>query len=241
MRILLALIFPLLLAGCPSGKAPSSERSSPPDEKAAPGSGGTSTNQNDFTGVWATTDAQGQLFNIIIFPNGQAVTNWTKGTEGARGERGLWRQEPGRFIAAYDDGWTDLIEVDDGQFHHKGFSPGTSLDGPPSNQAPAAKVKESQAPYVGVWRMNKEPDGSYLYIALQSNGRAYSSINGGTEGTWEPSEKGALCRWPDGWVDLIERAPEGWQKRSWVGVESNTTADFSTATRVGETRFVITP
>jgi site-specific DNA-cytosine methylase len=46
---------------------------------------------------------------------------------------------------------------------------------------------------------------------------------------------------PDGWADLIERSSEGWQKRSWVGTETSTTADLSTATRVGETRFEITP
>ena len=79
------------------------------------------------------------------------------------------------------------------------------------------------------------PDGS---LAV---GGAFSTINGGTEGKWEKTAKGALCTWPDGWVDLIMRVPEGWQKRSWVGSETNAPADNSEATRVGEARFFITP
>ena len=94
---------------------------------------------------------------------------------------------------------------------------------------------------VGVWRLNNEPDGSHLYIALQSNGRAVSTINGTTEGKWKANENGALCEWPDGWVDQIERGSGGWQKRSWIGSESSAPADLSLATRVGETRFSVEP
>ena len=88
-------------------------------------------------------------------------------------------------------------------------------------QTEAKRAEGSQLALVGVWRLNKEPDGSHLYIALQSNGRAISTINGGTEGKWRANERGALCEWPDGWVDQIERGAAGWQKRSWIGSESS--------------------
>ncbi|MFZ4681582.1 MAG: hypothetical protein ACOYMS_03690 [Terrimicrobiaceae bacterium] len=243
MRFLLALTLTLLLTGCPSGKPPSVGKSSqapaPPSPAQMPQSG--ESNPVEFAGTWTTTDEQGQVFDLVLFPNGQTVTNWTKGTAGARGQRGLWRQENGKLIAQFDDGWTDVIQSVDGAFVHRGFSPGVPLDGTPTNQAPARRLEGPEAVFVGVWRMNKEPDGSYLYLALQSNGRALSTINGGTEGKWEKTEKGALCTWPDGWADLIERSSEGWQKRSWVGTETSTTADLSIATRVGEKRYEITP
>ena len=241
MRILLTLFLPLLLVGCPSDKAPSSKKADQTTPMPSSQPGSPSTEFVDFPGTWTTTGEQGQIFDLVIFPNGQVVTNWTKSTGGARGQRGLWRQENGRLIALSDDGWTDMIEAVEGGFYHKGFSPGTPLHGTPTNQAAASRVEGPQAVFVGVWRMNKEPDGSYQYMALQSNGRALSTINGGTEGKWEKTEKGALCTWPDGWTDLIERSSEGWQKRSWVGTETGTTADLSTATRVGEIRFEITP
>lgn len=243
MRLLLALTLPLLLAGCPSGEPPSVEKSSqsPTPFPPAPGPQSGKREPVDFAGPWTTTDEQGQVFDIVLFPNGQTVTNWTKGPAGARGQRGLWRQEKGRLVALFDDGWTDVIQSAEDGFVHQGFSPGNPLDGTPTNQAPARRAEGPQAVFVGVWRMNKEPDGSYQYIALQSNGRALSTISGGTDGKWEKTEKGALCSWPDGWADFIERSSEGWQKRSWVGTETSTTADLSTATRVGERRFEITP
>jgi len=243
MRLLRALTLTLLLTGCPSGEPPSVQKSPQPPTQSSDSPAPQSAKQTpvEFAGTWTTTDEQGQVFDIVVFPNGQTVTNWTKGNAGARGQRGLWRQENGRLIALFDDGWTDVIQSADGGFVHQGFSPGTPLDGTATNQAPASRADGPEAAFVGVWRMNKEPDGSYLYLALQSNGRALSTINGGTEGKWEKTGKGALCTWPDGWADLIERSSEGWQKRSWVGTETSTTADLSTATRVGETRFEITP
>jgi hypothetical protein len=194
-----------------------------------------------YEGLWTTADAQGQAFDIIIFPNGQAVTNWTKGTEGARGERGYWRQDEQRITVVYSDGSTDVIERGDKGFQHRRYSAGSPLDSQPLAQSEARRGEGNDSALVGIWRLNKEPDGSHLYIALQSNGRAMSTINGGTEGKWRVNEKGALCEWPDGWVDQIERGNAGWQKRSWIGSESSAPADLSLATRVGETRFLIEP
>ncbi len=194
-----------------------------------------------YEGIWTTADAQGQAFDIVIFPNGQAVTNWAKGTEGARGERGYWRQDQQRLTAVYSDGSTDIIAPDGSRFRHQRFSAGSPLDSQPAAQTEAKRAEGGQSALVGVWRLNKEPDGSHLYIALQSNGRAISTINGGTEGKWTANERGALCEWPDGWVDQIERGTAGWQKRSWIGSESSAPADLSLATRVGETRFSVEP
>ena len=194
-----------------------------------------------YEGLWTAADAQGQVYDIVIFPNGQAVTTWAKGTEGARGERGYWRQDERRITVVYSDGSTDVIEQGPNGFQHRRYSAGSPLDSKPLAQSEARRCEGDHSAFVGVWRLNKEPDGSHLYIALQSNGRAVSTINGGTEGKWEVNEKGALCEWPDGWVDQIERGSAGWQKRSWIGSESSAPADLSLATRVGETRFSVDP
>jgi hypothetical protein len=194
-----------------------------------------------YEGLWTAADAQGQAFDIVIFPNGQAVTTWTKGAEGARGERGYWRREERGITVVYSDGSTDVIEREENGFLHRRYSAGSPLDSQPLAQGEARKGEGNDSALVGVWRLNKEPDGSHLYIALQSGGRAVSTINGGTEGKWRVNEKGALCEWPDGWVDQIERGNAGWQKRSWIGSESSAPADFSLATRVGEARFAIDP
>ena len=237
----LPLLF-LVLAGCPKPPPPAppiaQERAAKP--KASPVSQKPAANIS-YTGTWAVADDQGQLFDIVVFPNGQAVSNWTKGPSGARGERGGWRLENNRLLVLFQDGWTDVISGSDTGFEHRGFEPGTAVDGPPKNQSAAKKVEGDR--FVGVWCLNKEPDGSYLYVALQSSGRAFSTIAGGTEGTWEATKDGALCKWPDGWSDLIFASSDGFQKRSWVGPaeQSATPPDISPALRVGDARFSILP
>jgi len=241
MRILPVLLLPLIFSGCPAKVSPPTFNGPVP---VAPDSTPDAPPhvERDFTGVWTTKDDQGEAFEMVIFSNGQAVTNWSKGLGGAKGERGFWRKEGARLLAVYEDGWTDVLEPSGPGFVHKGFSPQTQIGGPPTNSAQAEIVAGPLAPYVGVWRMNREPGGSYQYVALFSSGRAFSTVNGGTEGSWTVTEKGARCTWPkDGWVDLIEHGAEGWQKRSWVGAETNTPADVSPVVRVGEEKFSVTP
>jgi hypothetical protein len=240
MRILSALFLPIFVIGCPAQD--SAPKATQPKAEVSPVQASPEAPAVSFEGIWATKDDQDEAFDMVIFPNGQAVTTWSKGIDGARGERGFWRRENNRLVAVYHDGWTDVLEPAADGFLHKGFSPETQIAGPPTNSAPAVKISAPAANYAGVWRMNREPDGSYQYVALFSGGRAVSTVNGGTEGKWEATDKGARCVWPkDGWVDLIEHGEQGWQKRSWVGSETETPADVSPVLRVGEEKFTITP
>ncbi len=253
MRSSLALVLCLALTACPARKAPESVEptpspspaasptatpaaSPPPIAIAAPAAGA-----SEFLGSWSTIDEQGQLFDVLIFPNGQAVTTWTKGRSGARGELGFWRMENNRLLIFLEDGWTDSLEkTADGVVHH-GYPPGSSLDRPPATTEPAKRVAQNLAGIVGIWRLNKEPDSGYQYLALQSSGRAFSSVNGGTEGAWKQKGKTVECTWPDGWVDILEATPEGFQKRSFIGTNQDTPADVSPASRLGEQPFAFEP
>ncbi|MFA7343653.1 MAG: hypothetical protein WC003_05055 [Terrimicrobiaceae bacterium] len=238
-------LFPLLvllLAGCskpPTPPAPPAVQE--PVAKSEASTADAPAQKISFVGTWSATDDRGQLFDIVVFPDGQAVSNRTNGPSGAHGERGFWRLANNRLLVFFQDGWTDVISGDGEGFRHRGFEPGGSMDGPPKNESEARRLEGDG--FTGVWCLNKEPDGSYLYVALQSSGRAFSTIGGGTEGTWEQTKEGALCKWPDGWNDLIFASKDGFQKRSWVGpAEQNATPpDISPALRVGDTKFSITP
>lgn len=184
MRILTALFLSLFVIGCPAQdsapREPKADESpnvqnSPPSpaqaDPAPPAPAQATGPAVSFEGIWSTRDDQGEAFDMVIFPNGQAVTTWSKGIDGARGERGFWRRENNRLVAVYHDGWTDVLEpVADG-FLHKGFSPETHLGAPPTNSAPAVKITAPAANFAGIWRMNREPDGSYQYVALYSGGQ----------------------------------------------------------------------
>lgn len=238
MRLLLALFAALatvVLTGCPGpSSSPSSSSATPAPTPSGP--------PPSYQGVWTTKDDKDEPFDIVVYANGQAVTTWTRGVAGARGERGLWRIDGQRLVVLYDDGWTDVISPDGAGFKHSGYSPETLLNQTPTNTAPASRVDGPTAQYTGIWRLNKEPNGNYLYITLSSDGQAVSTVNSLTEGKWAIENNTAVCRWPDGWVDVIEPAGKGFQKRSGVGAPSDATpADIAPATRVGELRFTITP
>jgi len=230
-------ILALLMAGC----GPDGGRDNLPPAKSPQAELETRSLQDVSAGVWSTSDEKGQPFDLVFFPNGQAVSTWVRGPAGARGQRGFWRVMDGIIYAVFDDGWSDRLSMRDGEPRHEGFAPGLSLAEAPTNSARAERFGGEAATFVGVWRLNREPDGSYLYLSLQANGTAYSTINGITEGRWEFVDAAARVTWADGWVDQIERSGGGWQKRSWVGGETGTPADFAQATRVGETKFVVSP
>lgn len=236
-------LFFLLLASCskPPSPAPVEKQTVPQPPVATPSA--TPVPQKkpvakiSYAGTWTASDTQGRLFDIVIFPNGQAVSTWTEGAAGAKGEWGFWRLEDNRLLVFFNDGWTDVISSSGEGFVHRGFAPDSPLEGPPKNESPAKRIEGD--PYTGIWRLNKEPDGTWLYVALQSSGRALSTIGGGTEGRWEQTKEGTLCKWPDGWNDLIYPSNDGYQKRSWVGTgEQNANPpDISPALRMGETAF----
>jgi hypothetical protein len=247
------LLFLLLLAGCsrpvPPVAAPE-QTPTPPAEATAtpvpPVAVATATPippaaEVSYVGTWTATDEDGEPFDLIVFPNGQAVSNWTKGPAGARGERGFWRREGDHVLLFFQDGWTDQISPSEDGFEHRGFAPETDLSGPPKNSSAAKRLEKGG--FIGVWCLNKEPDDSFQNVALQSSGRAVSTIGGGTEGTWKETPKGALCTWPEGWRDLISPVEGGYQKRSWVGEEEQdgSPPDIAPALRVGEANFVIMP
>jgi hypothetical protein len=237
------LLFLLLLAGCSRPVPPTA----PPEQTPTPPAKATATppippkQTVSYVGTWTVTDEDGEPFDLVVFPNGQAVSNWTKGAGGTRGERGFWRRDGDHVLLVFQDGWTDQISPSEGGYRHRGFAPETGLSGPPKNSSAAKRLEKGG--FIGVWRLNKEPDDSFQYVALQSSGRAFSTIGGGTEGTWVETPDGALCTWPEGWKDLISPVEGGYQKRSWVGEEEQEgrQPDITPALRVGEAEFVIMP
>jgi hypothetical protein len=193
----------------------------------------------DGVGVWSSVDARGVPMNLVLFGNGQAVTTRADTQQAARGGRGFWRMVGGGVIVFMADGTSIQLEETPAGVELSMASGVPGAEFPAG--APATRLGGPDAEWVGSWRLNREPDGSFLYITLRSDGTAFSSINGLTEGRWEVREGAAVCVWPDGWIDRIERASGGWLKKSWVGGVTETPADLSDAIRVGETTFMVEP
>lgn len=225
-RVLFGLLLPLMVLtiSCqPSRK--------PIPDKLAPVADGI-----DYMGTWAINDTQNQLFNIVVRPDRTVVSNWSKGTRGAWGERGTWKRSGSRMVIKYGDGWTDVLMPSrygvDG-VARQSYRPGTSPDGPPTSVGAAVRVGGNEARFCGVFELGQDGD----FVSLLSSGLAYRSSNptGSLDqqidlrvGTWSLSEAGADLAWSDGSQEQI-----GWQRGVYVVEPGGTdVAKMSRSTRM---------
>lgn len=174
----------------------------------------------DYMGTWSINDTENQLFNIIVRPDRTVVSNWSKGTRGAWGERGTWKRSGSRIIIKYGDGWTDVLMPSrygvDG-VARQSFRPGTSTEDAPTSMGSAVRVEGRQSRFCGVFEIGQDDD----FVSLLSSGLAYRSdgtevggLNSGRDvlaGTWSLTPSGVTLSWADGQQEQIE-----WQRGVYV-------------------------
>ncbi|MEO6052563.1 MAG: hypothetical protein ABIP97_00980 [Chthoniobacterales bacterium] len=259
-RIFYFLVF-VCLAACKPPAAPVVKNESPspsptpspaasaaPVSRDAPGSA-TAPDDKDFpkpdgfVGVWATQDEYKDIFNVLLFADGRAVSNWSNGRNGGHGERGQWHMSGKEILVFYRNGWTDRFVPEGDGFIDKGYSPGTNIQGSPADQSPATRVEGNLAAYSGVWRLNKEPDGSFLYVSLQSDGDAESTNPANGPGKWQLTAEGARITWKDGWTELITKQGEQFVRMAWAPKVATTEPpmDSTEAFKVGTVPSHIAP
>lgn len=153
---------------------------------------------SEFTGVFEVKDDDGDVFNILIFPEGKAITNWYKGEMGARGEFGDWEREDDHINISYDSGWKDVILKNDEGYQKFGYAPGITLNDQPSNQGSAQRVTGPVAEYIGVWYREGMEAKDPWFLALLSDRTARRSDNIEAAGKWEVVENGrVVITWED--------------------------------------------
>lgn len=232
-----------ILAACSPPPAPprlSQEQEERGSAQSSPPHPAQFLSAEEAEGVWQVSDEAGQLFDLVLFRGGRAVSTRGSSSSPAKGLRGFWRLREGRALVFLENGWTHEISRDAEGCQHQAFPP-NNAHAHPVFSSRAARQEPPRAGFVGVWRLNQEPDGSFLYITLESSGRAWSTVAGLSEGRWEVVNGAARCFWPDGWVDQISTTESGWSKTSWVGGDESTPADISEATRVGQEPFEMIP
>ncbi|MEM1059766.1 MAG: hypothetical protein AAGK14_11005 [Verrucomicrobiota bacterium] len=212
------------LAGCGGGESGTSDASPEegeaaipvdrmlptPDQVAAEEEPEMAVPSTEFVGTWAVQDDDGKIFNIVVFPDGRAITNFTKGVSGTRGEFGEWSAEDGTIRLHYDSGWKDvLLRQDDGSYLKLGYAPGITLNDQPSNEDKAEKVTGPAEAYTGVWYRAAAPKGQPWFLVLRSDNSAERSDAPDVAGKWHVSAPGqAEVRWEDGLVTALQALDE---------------------------------
>jgi len=222
---LLALLL-LLLAGCGGSEPESaanqeeaeipSDRMLPTPDQVAEQEAATApkTPADEFIGAWAVKDDDGEVFNIIIMPEGKAITNFTKGESGVRGEFGEWVLEDDHIRLHYDSGWKDILAQSEDGYLKLGYAPGITLNDQPSNEDKAEKITGPVVPFLGVWyRKASLKEKKPWFLALRSDRSAQRSDNPEATGQWEIHNNGnVVIKWSDGPVtSLLPNKPSASQ------------------------------
>ncbi len=202
MTLLACVVVALFtLTGCSGNKVP--------DSVAA----------HDALGVWAAVDHDGDLFDIVVYPNGTAVTNWSKGPDGAKGQLGKWTATAEGIEIKFPDGWRDVFKRSGTGFMQEGYGPGTK-NALPMNTCRVIRVTEPRARFVGVWETPERETGKTLYIAVFSDGTAKKSLPANAKGLWSVQYGNAWFNWEDGWNNRIVRTETKYVDQVWRPTET---------------------
>ena len=160
-------------------------------EKANPGSG-------EWVGVWVIGDTPEQSFDLVVLPDGKAITNWVEGDNGIRGEFGRWELAKDGILLTYDSGWRDLILKDENDnYSKKSFAPGLPIDGTPNNVSGVEAHFGPGLPFIGVWQGNDYDGKPLFYMALTSDKKGRKSNNPNAYAEWVVQENVARIVWTD--------------------------------------------
>jgi hypothetical protein len=163
----------------------------------------------EFAGGWALADTEGDLFDVIVRADGTAVTNWSKGAAGARGERGTWTPAAGGegISLSYDSGWRDVIQRAGRGYSKRSYGPGVPVSAVPTNEGVALRVRGPVLPFVGVWETSRD-GGAAEFLAMKSDGSARRTGAPSATGRWSVSDGAARVEWSDG-STLVIRPERG--------------------------------
>lgn len=185
----------------------------------------------DYLGTWAVNDTDNQLFNIVVRPDRTVVSNWSKGSRGAEGERGSWKRTGTRLVISYKDGWTDVLSPSRYGISRQSYQPGIDMDGSPSSFGSAVRVADPLAYFCGVFQIGD--DGGF--VSILSSGLAYRSdalsnkIGAKIDlvpGTWSMEDGSAMISWSD---QIVQRV--SWQRGVYVLESEPVSADAASMLR----------
>ena len=182
---------------------------------AIPASAAADADPRRLLGSWALTDNDNLLFNLLLRPDGSAMT-----AAGSRGPRpaaagrlseadllevGRWRGWGNGVRVDYGSGWTDTILVAPGGPIQWSWQPGSDRNGPPTNTGKAVRLSGPEMAWVGVYRLRPTQPQLPPYMAtLLSTGRAFNNIDTVASGSWRQEAGRLVIDWASGWRTTIE-------------------------------------
>jgi len=101
-------------------------------EFSMPTTAAAESNRGHFVGVWKVGIGGGNSGTFLITLKRNGVAEKSTGSP-----HGTWSVVNGEARCKWDDGWTDVIRKNGGQWEKAAWSPGSALDAEPDNVAKA--------------------------------------------------------------------------------------------------------
>lgn len=193
----------LLLAGCGGGEEPAAEQASAeaeavPQQPVIPEEEPIVPSAKEFMGVWVIGDTPEQRFDLVVLPNGTAISTYMEGPNETRGEFGKWELKDKDLVISFDSGWRDVLSPQGNEYVKKSYAPGTDLAGEANNTSMAEEYFGPKLPFVGVWQGNDHNGKPLFFMALASDGNGRKSNNLNAFADWVVFENTAQIAWTDG-------------------------------------------
>jgi hypothetical protein len=141
----------------------------------------------DLQGAWSFISKDGRLLNIVLMPDGKAISSWWEPERKIFGESGKYSvAEDGTATLTFPSGWRDVLKPSADGFTIEAFNPSAETAGlPPTIMGPANRVAPPLGNFVGVWQANMAQPWGRVVIALKSDGTARTTDAPDAEGTWQ--------------------------------------------------------
>ncbi|MEM1059767.1 MAG: hypothetical protein AAGK14_11010 [Verrucomicrobiota bacterium] len=189
-----------LLPGCGGGDAapPSGEASAEAEAPVIAEEEPIVPDAKEFMGVWVIGDVPEQRFDLVVLPNGTALSTYMEGDNGVRGEFGRWQHEDDRLIITFDSGWRDVLSRQENGYTKQSYAPDIELTDEASNTGVAEEFFGPKLPFIGVWQGNDHNGAPLFFMALASDGSGRKSNNLQAFADWVVFENAAKIAWTDG-------------------------------------------
>ncbi len=185
------------------------------------------SNGNPMVGeVLGVFDSDGDPYDLILFPNGNAFATTTKSREGGEhGVLGRWEATPETVFITYEDGSKEAFVYYDGTIRRQEYYPTRQVTTTANRYEYGWMVKSMRARFVGVWycanaldvETNKKAKPRQYIMHLASNGKATRSDMKDVLGSWTvTNDTTAMIKWPDGTVESIIELGDGYEMRTWL-------------------------
>ena len=161
----------------------------------------------EFIGVWKVKSEGHDPRYIVLRKNATCKTTFNIST------KGKWQYDPDQKETRinWEDGWTDILLKQDGEYKNYGYSPSAGPGDKPKTKFKAVKVDLNPFNYLGVWTVSSK-DGRAYQVRINDDGTATTDKDGGLKGEWEISDKKIQISWHGAGKGFIVKDKNGFYK-----------------------------